>query len=800
MMKKKKTETGPVFLLLMLTVILTACGGSGLNNSDSEQDTTASTATETAVDSDGESTDEEQLAALMAQVADLSLRTDKTAIKTDNAEQARLTATVVDHANSVLAGVPVEFKASSGNLSASSVTTDENGQAQVTLKSGASDFSNRTAMVTVNVNTLSTAVPVLIHGSELQLQTSQTSLQVERATARITATARDAGGIGQNAQRIRFSFADDSTASASLSATEVQTGVQGETPEVILTPLTAGTLTLQAQWLNPDDSVSVMVTETFDIAAAAGIPFEVVTPAADLTTMVTGSQQSFQITVPDRLSESPVQQLRASATSGGWALQSPEADSPQVMIVDINDNQADLVYRAGENSGIVTLQFDALDENGEVLGTISSTAAVSAPVANAFSINLQSSVTTLSPSSGDNSSTATVTAVVRDELRNTISQAPVKFELLATTGSGERLAPSLVYTNEQGVAQTTFTAGSTATTGPVYIRASLAGENCSGDPVAGVTENNRLCNTLPIRVAATAVSVIVGFGTTVNDSADFSQYSLPGSVLVVDGNGSAVQNALVTLSAFPVRYRNGRITSSDDGCVAPNTPFVPSEDQNRNGVLDPGEDALMPLNGILDPGEDRNNNGQLDPSEDTNFNGVLDLSEDVNGNGVLDPSEDLNGNGQLDRSEDLNLNGQLDPGEDVNENGQLDLSEDRNGNGVLDPSEDRNGNGVLDLSEDINNNGVLDGAEDTRQPANGIISPPQAAGGALPATVTTDDNGSATFALRYPKDSAYFIQTEVKASVMVSGSERSTATRIYLPASAADATSDPCVLARSADY
>jgi hypothetical protein len=49
-----------------------------------------------------------------------------------------------------------------------------------------------------------------------------------------------------------------------------------------------------------------------------------------------------------------------------------------------------------------------------------------------------------------------------------------------------------------------------------------------------------------------------------------------------------------------------------------------SEDRNRNGILDAGED-LPPLN-----------NGRIDP-----------VGEDVNGNMALDPGEDVNNDGRL---------------------------------------------------------------------------------------------------------------------------------------------------------
>jgi len=82
---------------------------------------------------------------------------------------------------------------------------------------------------------------------------------------------------------------------------------------------------------------------------------------------------------------------------------------------------------------------------------------------------------------------------------------------------------------------------------------------------------------------------------------------------------------------------------------------------------------------------------------------------------------------------------------------------------------------------------------------NGVLSPPQAAGGAIPVTVTTDSNGAATFNLQYPKSSAFFIRDEVTARVTVAGTERSAKTTFTLPMSVTDSAA-PCPLARPATY
>ena len=65
-------------------------------------------------------------------------------------------------------------------------------------------------------------------------------------------------------------------------------------------------------------------------------------------------------------------------------------------------------------------------------------------------------------------------------------------------------------------------------------------------------------------------------------------------------------------------------------------------------------------------------------------------------------------------------------------------------------------------------------------------------------TVTTDSNGAATFYLQYPKSSAWFIEDEVTARVMVSGTESRAKVNQILPMSLTDSTDNNCTIGRTA--
>ncbi len=614
-------------------------------------------------------------------ISELSLQTTATSIRTDNSDSATISAIVTDRNNGVLANVPVSFLTSSGNLSATSAVTDASGQASVSLISGASDFSNRTATVTANAGNLSESIPILINGSTLSLNLSQTSIQIGQGEIEFNALARDAAGTGKYQQTLVFSIDEASTGAATLSVDRTLTGVQGDTAMVSLTPTAPGSVILQVQWLDAEENPSVTTSQQIDVSAAEGVAFAITQPANDPQALATGEEQELVISIPDQVSETDVEELRISVSGGSLASASPVTGGDASIRLIPVANQVVAYYLAPASSGVMTLQVEALDAEGQVLSSLSHSLVVSAPASQAASLDLQAAVSTLAPSSGGNTSSTELTATVRDAQLNSVGGAAVIFELLGTTGSGESIAPALAHTDTSGKATVTFKAGSESTTGSIYARARLVGEACGGDPLVNpvVTESNVLCDSTALRVAANAVSVAIGLSTVQESVENDTQYSKAGSVLVVDANGSAVPGAEVTLTAFPSRYRNGTIYRDDEDlekrCKYTGEGFVASEDVNRNGILDAGED--------------------------------------------------INGNGKM--------------------------------------------------------------------------SPPQAAGGAISsATVITGSTGVAGFTLQYPKDSAVFIETEIMASVRVSGSEHAVLMPQVLPISSADDT--PCVLGRTSDY
>lgn len=108
------------------------------------------------------------------------------------------------------------------------------------------------------------------------------------------------------------------------------------------------------------------------------------------------------------------------------------------------------------------------------------------------------------------------------------------------------------------------------------------------------------------------------------------------------------------------------------------------------------------------------------------------------------------------------------------------------------------------VNEDLNRNTYLDNDEDQADAYsdyyesgdwipgldNGHLDPGQSTAGNIPSSVLTDENGVATFTLRYLKQYAVWLQAEITASTTVFGTEYDTVTYTNLPASASEIESD----------
>lgn len=607
----------------------------------------------------------------------LLLNASPLSIKTDGSNSTTLTASVIDSFRAPVSGQKVVFNAPTGLLGTSSGDSKADGTVTIPFSAlaiaGKADRTNRTEVVTASiVGTAVTAqIPIQISGSTLTLSSSKSTAQVGEAVT-LTAMASDAASVGVNAQTIKFSIDGKSTGAGSLSVTSVTTGTNGNTPTVTLTAAAPGSVIINAEWLNAAGAAT-FTTSTSIVVTAVGIPFAVTTPTTNPTSLALSASQAISLSVPASISGVAVANVRFATTLGTWS----NASKSRTVVPVANAVVETLT--AGTFSGNANIQIDALDGSGKVLATLNRVFAFSA--ATGTKISLQPSVSIVAPSTGGTTNSTSLTAIVRDDANNTVGNAPVLFEIVNPTGSGEQISPVIAYTNSNGQAVATFTSGALSTVGGLQIKATLAG--------------TAVADTKTINVSGTSVSVTLGQASAVKTTDNDTTYTLSMAVLVVSSTGGAVSGATVTLSAFPTHYYRGdrqTVTTKVSESLSIVTPCVPIRTK-----------AKLSAAGVT-------------AGVTTDF-----PNEDTNENDILDPGEDY------------------------------------------DP---------------------IDGVVEYR--GKGSITPPHAAAGTLPPTVTTDSNGVGSFNLIYLKNYAQWVETRIRARVVVNGTEFVNELKFDLPASSAD--------------
>ena len=724
----------------------------------------------------------------------LSMAISQTNVKSDNSETATVTATVLDVHKAVIEGIVLAFSASGGQISASSAQTDENGHASITFSSGTVDKSNRTVTITATVTGLpAEIIPIQITGSTLEISGGTTSLKVG-ATDTLTITAKDAGGTPVFNAPIAL---NTSGPEVQLSIDSGRTSVTGQLSATI-TGKSAGSVTVTAKWAeDPQATYAYTVGSTGDT-------FEIVLPTGDQFDTRTRNTSDVVITGPStNISFVNASPAVINRTSGSFVADGYEAGDMIMVGGSTEDNDGvytvdtvaagNLTLVAGETlknetagaavtiTNAVLVRVHAPTQTNVVFSTtigvwdkglsavvekpvnnkyasavLSSslagsatvqvydaadptttdrfTVAFSAPSGDAAQITLQSNTYVVAPSVGGITNTTALTATVRTSKAaggQVVREAAVAFSIVNPTGGGETVSPVVVLTDASGEAETTFTSGSLSSGAEgVTVTATVVGRGKTPDnttiaffntPAPGADRITRGDGGSFVTDAFKTGDQIRVQGSTSNDG----YYILSGvstSTLILGANdalNTETMGASVTITA---------VTASVNIVIGGTAGSV---------VIGRGSEV-----------------SQVDPATYSLPMSVL--VADSNGNPVAGAVVTLSAwpkqysSGVWYNADDDELTAHYLPyitGTFPNE--------DKNENMILDPGEDTNGDGEL--------------------------TPPNSAAGNVPKTVTTDENGVATFNLVYLKSSAAWIVDRIRASTFVLGTETTSSMSFRLP-------------------
>ena len=476
--------------------------------------------------------------------ASINLITSSPQVASDNTGPATITAFVQDANNNALKGVTVGFSATSGLLSVTQPTTDASGAAIAQLSSGA-DPSSRTITVTATSGTIKKTITVSVSGSTLSVTGPQSLVQP--GTATYTVTLKNNGGVGVDAVQVTLSSANKNT----LSATSVTTDTNGQAT-FTLTAANGGTDTLTAT------AIGLTATE-----------------------MVSVSTQNFAITAPTagaQIKLGMVQPVTVVWTNGGAAV------TGQTVNFAATRGTLSAASAVTDATGTASVSLSSINSGPGVV-TASATGVSTQVTVDFLATNPTAVATQASPSTIVVNTQSTITAVVRDPANNLVEGQTVNFSLADVTGGTLSLASAL--TNNQGVAQTIYTASSTT-----------SGNN--GVAITAKVQGTAVSDTAFLTVGGRTVFLSLGTGNTV-DVLNEAQYGMPFAVQAIDGAGNPVTGVTVNLKVTAIAYRKGTQTFGTSSWSIPSSaPTCASEDLNNNGILDPGEDFNN--DGILEPG------------------------------------------------------------------------------------------------------------------------------------------------------------------------------------------------------
>ncbi len=511
--------------------------------------------------------------------ASFSLSLSQISVKSDNSDTSTVTATVLDASAAAVKDVTVTFKAvdesgkSAGQISASSVVTDALGKASVTFSSGTLEKANRVVNVVAAVSGLGEKfIPVQVIGTVISLSSESMILEIggkDKTVATVTVT--DAGTtpvydvpVSLSAEPSGILTWKPVTGQPADQDGNLTTDVSGKVRVEVSAKNAAKEVILKAEALGASGTVTYSVGS---VNAILGI----ISPEEETAGLETGKELTIKVRAPTQTS------VDFSTTFGHWA-----DNGEKVYRAPVTANQATARLISSE-AGLATIQVS--DPNDPATSDMLKVA-IAAPSSEASQVSLQTSSSVISISTGDLKNTVTLTATVKNAKSQVVGGAAVAFSLEKTTGGGEFISPVVSYTDATGTARTIFTSGSLSSDSKgVHIIASVVGKT-------GVTDD------VWVVIGGKAGSVLVGQGTTVDSSKDNTHYILPMSVLVSDSNGNAVAGAKVSLGAWPSRYATG-YRLSDSPCPVVFEGIWLNEDENRNLILDSGEDANK--NGELTP-------------------------------------------------------------------------------------------------------------------------------------------------------------------------------------------------------
>lgn len=508
-------------------------------------------------------------------IASLLLTSSGGTLASSGGTAVNVIAFVKDANNAIVPNASVTFSADSGALGATTVNTNAQGQATVSLSTGG-DASLRTIKVSATAGAQTASTDISVSGTKLAI-TAFSSINLKTTTDMVVKLV-DSSGNALVGKPVTFSAQINPLTVKGGGASPALTDNNGQ---LVLSYTaqsgTSDTITVKAQ----GDSLVMPVAIN-----AANFTINVVTGAnVALTTLAT--QTCYAISVHSDVAGTPQTGNVRFSTSRGAIYQDAGCATPLLAPLPLVGGNA-IAYVQAVGAGRTSLT--ASNEGTGV--SVQADVEFVAPLTPQATITLQADPAVIGANTaGSTSQRSTLRAVVRDGTaeNNLVKNAQVGFTIQSDASGGSLSSPSVVLTDGDGMASVSYIAGQASTgVDGVVVQAQLQGVSNSSA-------------TARLTVTKKSLFISAGSGNAL-DGSDSSTYRKTYTVFVTDAAGNPVPDVIITAAAWPKLYYKGYLQYSDAATswVVAQQQECPNEDQNRNGMLDANEDENK--NGHLDPG------------------------------------------------------------------------------------------------------------------------------------------------------------------------------------------------------
>jgi hypothetical protein len=429
------------------------------------------------------------------------------------------------------------------------------------------------------------AVTVNVNGTALQIN-GPNSLPLGQ-DGNYTVILTDAGGNGISNTSVEIT----SSSGNGLSASPLTTNNLGEA-SFVLTATNGGLDTLTAQALGAQFEKEVNVSaDAFSFNSPPS-------PPAPITEVNLGDNLAIEVLWEQSGVGVAGQTVSFATTRGTLSSGTAMTDASGVATVTVSATTAGPALITATNADQTSIQA-----NVEFVATTPD------------SLELQAS-----PFTVPTNDQSAITAIVRDVNGNLVKNQVVSFVL--TDNTNGFLSVAQATTNSQGRAQTIYNASSsTSAVDGVQVDATVQGFPAAMDSVN-------------LTVAQREVFISIGTGNDIFEP-NTAQYRKEWIVQVTDAQGNGVDSVNVSLSVLSERYWDGIRAYIDPPGVWATRPGV--EAMPMVGCVD---EDINNRNGTLDPGEDANGNSRIEAGNIATAvaqaGGGSTITTDVNGFAIVD--------------------------------------------------------------------------------------------------------------------------------------------------------------------